>query len=125
MHHLNLLGQLWTLNTDTQFLENKNFPENKAYIWDNQTELKWNLPDEGQEGYMEDASSGLVLSIDLEGAIWKAILEPKNDTNEQKWFRRNTTDKYFTLENKETKRFLTAKSNFTTWVEGNCLLFFF
>ena len=74
---MNLLGQLWTLNTDTQFLKNKNFPENKAYIWDNQTELKWNLPDEGQEGYIEDASSGLVLSINLELDTLKVFLESK------------------------------------------------
>ena len=105
-------------------MENKNFPENKAYIWDNQTKLKLNLPDEGQEGYIEDASSGLVLSINLELDTLKVFLESKNDTYEQKWLRGNTIDKYFTLKNKQTKRFLTAKSDFMTWAEGNLFTLF-
>ena len=107
------LAQLWIYDTSSKRLLNK------AFTWQNQTNHAWNLPIEGEEGYIEEDTTSLVLGIDSQ-APWKPKLVTKNATNrQQKWIRERHNDNYFTLKNAETGNFLTAKSSFKTKVLGN------
>ena len=109
-------------------LENKGFPENKAYIRANLTKYRWSLPHEGEEGYIEEEVTGHVMGLDCQsenlcmqgiGAPWYATLLAKSSTNrQQKWLREKHDKNYFTLKNVFDGKLLTAKSYYKTMILG-------
>jgi hypothetical protein len=72
--------KLWSYNNETKLLSNKNG------TWLYQTKT-WMIPELFKEGYVEDISSGQVLTVkgNETGNGTEVLLQNKNDLKSQKW----------------------------------------
>ena len=84
--------------------------ENKYDNWKFST-VKWQIPNEGDTGLIKEVKSSQVLrprdntAVDL----GEVIMAVSDDSQYDEWTRSNTTiDKYFTLQNPVSGRFLTS-----------------
>ena len=100
--------------------------ENKTGLWKLKTKI-WNLPNETEEGYIEDQASGSVLGLaDPENAKkYKkgaaVVVEEKKIpiTNGQKFSRsKPDNDGYFILKHVASERVLTAQTKTKITVTG-------
>ena len=104
-----LLEQLWSFNSETEKIINKNGP------WQYQNNTWEEIPSIGTPGLIKE-TSGKVLTISGGGVI----LSPPDGSDSQLWtFGITFKDGYFTLRNPKSGGYLTAASETSTTAEGN------
>ena len=93
--------------------------------WLQDTTSAWNLPVSGGIGYIEDASSGKVLSVVGNGMEWNGdgmmvMLQEKITpvSDSQKWIRGMEVGGYFTLVNPTSEKMLYVENPSLTRVIG-------
>ena len=100
--------------------------ENKATdLWKSQDEWKFGKKEEMY--YIENVTKKKVLGTTNFGKVIEEDFEEDNLKPEQLWKKVDpvgpTTEGHFLLENAESKKFMTAISNNSIEIKGNCLLY--
>ena len=105
-----LLEQLWSFNSKTRKIINKNGP------WQYQNNNWTDIPSIGRPGLIKE-TSGNVLTLDIiSGGV---DLSPPDGSESQLWtFGITFKDGYFTLRNPKSGGYLTATSETSTTAEG-------
>ena len=110
-------SQVWHLEGST--LENK-----ATDLWKSQDEWKFGKKDEMY--YIENVTKKKVLGTTNFGKVIEEDFEEDNLKPEQLWKKVDpvgpTIEAHFLLENAESKKFMTAISNNSIEIKGNCLL---
>ena len=92
--------------------------------WLQDSTSRWNLPVSGGKGYIEDASSGKVLSLvgDGIGPNIMVMLQEKTTpvSDSQMWIRGMEVGGYFAIVNPTSQKMLYADNPSLTRVIGNC-----
>ena len=105
-----LLEQLWSFNSKTGKIINKNGP------WQYQNNTWTEIPSIGTPGPIEEIS-GNVLTLD--SLTLGVVLSPPDGSESQLWtFGITFRDGYFTLRNPKSGGYLTATSETSTTAEG-------
>ena len=108
-------SQVWYLEGST--LENK-----AADLWKSQDE--WKFGQKGEMYYIENVTKKKVLGATNFGTVIEEDFE--EDNLKQLWKKVDpvwpTTEGHFLFENAESKKFMTAISNKSIEIKGNCLL---
>ena len=106
-----LLEQLWSFNSETEKIINKNGP------WQYQNNTWEGIPSIGTPGLIKE-TSGNVLTLDT--STGGVILSSPDGSDSQLWtFGITFKDGYFTLRNPKSGGYLTATSETSTTAEGN------
>ena len=111
-------SQVWYLDGST--LKNK-----AANLWNSQDE--WKFGKKGEMYYIENVTQKKVLGATNFGKVIEEGFEEDNLKPGQLWKKVDpigpTTEGHFLLENAESKKFMTAISNNSIEIKGNCLLY--
>ena len=111
-----LLGHLWIYNEGTKLLSNK------LGYWNLGATNTWLLPNPGHKGYIESVRDGKVLGLFSDGihTDTTVVLETKSAdmNNGQIWLRGMANDGYFTLQNVNSGKFMSAESMSLTVIRG-------
>ena len=111
-------SQVWYFEGST--LKNK-----AANLWKSQDE--WKFGQKGEMYYIENVTKKKVLGATTFGKVIEEDFEEDNLKAGQLWKKVDpvgpTTEGHFLLENAESKKFMTAISNNSIEIKGNCLLY--
>ena len=100
-------AQLWRL-TNKDKLSNKNDHQDRKWV---HGEKIWQIPDEKEEGFVEDADSGYVLGVNVNSN--QVELEKKRDPKDDRQIWKRSQDDpagWFELKNKHARKILSAHS---------------
>ena len=106
-------------------MEGNKIEKKAADLWKSQDE--WKFGQKGEMYYIENVTRKEALGATVFGKVIEEDFEEDNLKPGQLWKKVDpvgpTTEVHFLLENAESKKFMTAISNNSIEIKGNCLLY--